>query len=285
MQRKQLTAPAMLAPATVVIAIFLCLPMLLLLRYSFNRYVPGQFMVEGLTLENYVKLLSDGYYLSGLETTLIMALGVTVACILLGFPLASFIVRQKGTVKTLLLLMMILPLFVSNAVRAAGWMVAFGQKGVLDYMLQSIGMTDKPLALMYTPTAVFIGIVSVNLPYVVLTLQSVLEGLDPNTTSASLSLGAGPFDTFRLVTIPLAMPGILAAFVLSFILAMNAYATPVLLGGPSFKMMAPMIANEVLGQANWPFGATLSFILMAVTLSLVVLSSIFVSRRYSQMRI
>lgn len=285
MQRKQLTALAMLAPATVVIAIFLCLPMLLLLRYSFNRYVPGQFMVEGLTLENYVKLLSDGYYLSGLETTLIMALGVTVACILLGFPLASFIVRQKGTVKTLLLLMMILPLFVSNAVRAAGWMVAFGQKGVLDYMLQSIGMTDKPLALMYTPTAVFIGIVSVNLPYVVLTLQSVLEGLDPNTTSASLSLGAGPFDTFRLVTIPLAMPGILAAFVLSFILAMNAYATPVLLGGPSFKMMAPMIANEVLGQANWPFGATLSFILMAVTLSLVVLSSIFVSRRYSQMRI
>lgn len=275
----------MLTPATVVIAIFLCLPMLLLLRYSFNRYIPGQFMVEGLTLENYAKLLSDGYYLSGLKTTLIMAVSVTVACILLGFPLATFIVRRKGTIKTLLLLMMILPLFVSNAVRAAGWMVAFGQKGVLDYFLQSIGMTDRSLALMYTPTAVFIGIVSVNLPYVVLTLQSVLEGLDPNTTSASLSLGAGPFDTFRLVTIPLAMPGILAAFVLSFILTMNAYATPVLLGGPSFKMMAPMIANEVLGQANWPFGATLSFILMAVTLSLVVLSSVFVSRRYNQMKI
>ena len=285
MQRRQLAAPAMLTPATVVIAIFLCLPMLLLLRYSFNRYIPGQFMVEGLTLENYAKLLSDGYYLSGLKTTLIMAVSVTVACILLGFPLATFIVRRKGTIKTLLLLMMILPLFVSNAVRAAGWMVAFGQKGVLDYFLQSIGMTDRSLALMYTPTAVFIGIVSVNLPYVVLTLQSVLEGLDPNTTSASLSLGAGPFDTFRLVTIPLAMPGILAAFVLSFILTMNAYATPVLLGGPSFKMMAPMIANEVLGQANWPFGATLSFILMAVTLSLVVLSSVFVSRRYNQMKI
>lgn len=275
----------MLTPATVVIAIFLCLPMLLLLRYSFNRYIPGQFMVEGLTLENYAKLLSDGYYLSGLKTTLIMAVSVTVACILLGFPLAAFTVRRKGAIKTLLLLMMILPLFVSNAVRAAGWMVAFGQKGVLDYFLQSIGMTDRSLSLMYTPTAVFIGIVSVNLPYVVLTLQSVLEGLDPNTTSASLSLGAGPFDTFRLVTIPLAMPGILAAFVLSFILTMNAYATPVLLGGPSFKMMAPMIANEVLGQANWPFGATLSFILMAVTLSLVVLSSVFVSRRYNQMKI
>ena len=285
MQRRQLAAPAMLTPATVVIAIFLCLPMLLLLRYSFNRYIPGQFMVEGLTLENYAKLLSDGYYLSGLKTTLIMAVSVTVACILLGFPLAAFTVRRKGAIKTLLLLMMILPLFVSNAVRAAGWMVAFGQKGVLDYFLQSIGMTDRSLSLMYTPTAVFIGIVSVNLPYVVLTLQSVLEGLDPNTTSASLSLGAGPFDTFRLVTIPLAMPGILAAFVLSFILTMNAYATPVLLGGPSFKMMAPMIANEVLGQANWPFGATLSFILMAVTLSLVVLSSVFVSRRYNQMKI
>ncbi|MCF6371334.1 hypothetical protein [Rhizobium halophilum] len=83
------------------------------------------------------------------------------------------------------------------------------------------------------------------------------------------------------MTVPLVMPGILAAFVLSFILTMNAYATPVLLGGPNFRMMAPMVVDEVLGKANWPFGATLSFILMAVTLILTVTSSMFIARRYS----
>jgi putative spermidine/putrescine transport system permease protein len=281
MIKKGTTAAALLTPATMMVVVFLVLPMLLLLRYSFNRYVPGEFMVPGMTTENYVSLLSDSYYLSGLKTTILMAFGVTIACIVLGLPLAGFIARQKGHIKTLLLMMIILPLFVSNAVRAAGWMVAFGQNGVVNYLLGSIGIINAPLTLMYTPTAVFVGIISVNLPYVVLTLQSVLEGLDQNTKDASLSLGAGPFETFRLVTVPLAMPGILAAFVLSFILTMNAYATPVLLGGPSFHMMAPMVVDEVLGKANWPFGATLSFILMAVTLVLTVASSMFIAKRYN----
>ena len=281
MIKKGTTAAAMLTPATLMVVVFLALPMLLLLRYSFNQYVPGEFMVEGMTIANYVNLLSDSYYLAGLKTTVLMAFGVTIACILIGLPLASFIARQKGGIKTLLLLMIILPLFVSNAVRAAGWMVAFGQNGVVNYLLGAIGLIGDPLTLMYTPTAVFVGIISVNLPYVVLTLQSVLEGLDPNTKDASLSLGAGPFETFRLVTVPLVMPGILAAFVLSFILTMNAYATPVLLGGPNFRMMAPMVVDEVLGKANWPFGATLSFILMAVTLMLTVASSLFIAKRYN----
>jgi len=280
MIKKGTTAAALLTPATLMVVVFLCLPLLLLLRYSFNRYVPGEFMVDGMTIANYVSLLSDGYYLAGLRTTILMSFGVTIVCILLGLPLASFIARQTGSLKTLLLLAIILPLFVSNAVRAAGWIVAFGQTGVINYFLMSTGLIAEPLTLMYTPTAVFIGIISVNLPYVVLTLQSVIEGIDQNTQDASLSLGAGPFETFRLVTVPLAMPGILAAFVLSFILTMNAYATPVLLGGPAFRMMAPMVVDEVLGKANWPFGATLSFILMAVTLLLTVASSLFIARRY-----
>jgi len=280
MIKKGTTAAALLTPATLMVVVFLCLPLLLLLRYSFNRYVPGEFMVDGMTIANYVSLLSDGYYLAGLRTTILMSFGVTIVCILLGLPLASVIARQTGSLKTLLLLAIILPLFVSNAVRAAGWMVAFGQTGVVNYLLMSTGIISQPLTLMYTPTAVFIGIISINLPYVVLTLQSVLEGIDHNTQDASLSLGAGPFETFRLVTVPLAMPGILAAFVLSFILTMNAYATPVLLGGPSFRMMAPMVVEEVLNKANWPFGATLSFILMAVTLLLTVASSLFIARRY-----
>src|SRR5437588_717977 len=140
----------------------------------------------------------------------------------------------------------LLLLFVGNAVRAAGWMVAFGQKGVFIYLLELVVPAWAPLTIMYTPGAVFVGIIAVNLPFVVLTLQSVLEGIDRSAEEAALSLGATPYAAWRLVTLPLAIPGVLAAAVLCFILTMNAYATPVLLGGPRFQMMAPVVANEGL---------------------------------------
>ena len=162
-------------------------------------------------------------------------------------------------------------------------MVAFGQKGVFNYVLGLLSPTSAPWTIMYTPAAVFVGIVAVNLPFVVLTLQSVLEGIDRSSEEAAQSLGATPFGAWRLVTLPLAVPGVLAAVsVLCFILTMNAYATPVLLGGPRFQMMAPVVANEVLNQNNWPFGAALSFMLMLVTLLLTVFANVFVARRYAR---
>jgi putative spermidine/putrescine transport system permease protein len=159
-------------------------------------------------------------------------------------------------------------------------MVAFGKGGVLNYALQSVGLISTPLELMYTPLAVFIGITAVNLPYVVLTLQSVLEGLDENIEYAASSLGARPLETFLLVKLPQIVPGILASFVLSFVLTMNAYATPVLLGGPSFRMMSPMIVGEILNKANWPFGAALSFILLSVTIAITVVAGRYIKRKY-----
>jgi putative spermidine/putrescine transport system permease protein len=281
MSKRRPTAMALMLPASALVLVFLALPLLLLFRYSLNRFIPGQFMVEAMTLENYVKVVSDPYYAGVLKTTVLMAAGVTVACLVAGFPAAMYLARTARRFKTILILAVILPLFVGNAVRAAGWMVAFGQKGVVNYLFAMIAPTAEPLTLMYTPWAVFVGIISVNLPFVVLTLQSVLEGIDRSSEEAALSLGATPFSAWRLVTLPLAIPGILAAGVLCFILTMNAYATPVLLGGPKFQMMAPVVANEVLNQNNWPFGASLSFVLMAVTLLLTAIANIVVARRYS----
>jgi putative spermidine/putrescine transport system permease protein len=282
MIKRRTPAAILLIPACAVVVAFLCLPLLLMFRYSLNRFVPGQFMVDALTLENYVKLFSDPYYTSVLSTTVAMAISVTVVCIVLGFPAAMYLARAQGRYKTVLLLLIIMPLFVGNAVRAAGWMVAFGQKGIVNYFLLGTGLLSEPLTLMYTPTAVFVGIISINLPFVILTLQSVLESIEDNAVDAALSLGAKPFDAWRLVTLPLAVPGLVAAAVLSFILTMNAYATPVLLGGPKFQMAAPVVASEVLQQANWPFGATLSFALMGLTLILTVLINVFVARRYTR---
>lgn len=269
---RHLTATSMLTPALLLVVVFLLMPLAVLLRYSFNAYVPGQFMVDAFTGANYLAALSDPYYRGVLATTVMVAIGVTVICLALGFPIAHFLARTTSRFKSLMILAVIMPLFVGNAVRAAGWMVALGQQGMFNKVMLSLGLIDTPLEIMYTTTAVVVGIVAVNLPFVVLTLQSVLEGLNPSVEDASQSLGATPFETWRLVTLPQAMPGVLAATVLSLILTMNAYATPVLLGGPGFQMMAPVLADEIMAKNNWPMGASLAFVLILFTLALTVLT-------------
>jgi putative spermidine/putrescine transport system permease protein len=132
---------------------------------------------------------------------------------------------------------------------------------------------------MYTEGAVVAGIIAVNLPYMVLTLQAVIEGINRNLEEAAFSLGAGPATMFHRVLLPLALPGILAGTVLTFILAMNAYATPVLLGGPKFKMMGPLVYGQ-FQLNNWPFGASAAFVLMTVTLGLTAAANLLVQRRF-----
>jgi putative spermidine/putrescine transport system permease protein len=276
MLKTRTSAALMLAPAALVVTLVLVLPLLLMFRYSLNRFEPGRVMVEALTLENYVKLVSDPYYLGVLRSTVLMALAVTAACLILAFPLALAIARAAPRRKAVLIVLVVVPLFVGNAVRAAGWMVAFGQKGLINAVLEGVGLA--PAAIMYTPWAVFVGIISVNLPFVTLTLQSVIEGIDQALGDAAASLGATPFAVWRLVTLPLAMPGLLAAGALSFILTMNAYATPLLLGGPRFQMIGPTLAVEILNQSNWPFGASLAFVLIAFTLASTALANVLIAR-------
>jgi len=188
--------------------------------------------------------------------------------------------RTDSRYKHVLLMLVVLPLFIGNAVRAAGWMTLFGNRGFVNVTLQWIGVTSEPITIMYTEFAVIVGILAVNLPYVVLTLQSVLEGIDRALEDAAFNLGAGPFTMVRRVLLPLAMPGIAAGAIFCFILTMNAYATPVLLGGPQFVMMGPLVYTQFAAKSNWPFGAAVSFILMTATLLLTAAANLMVQRRY-----
>jgi putative spermidine/putrescine transport system permease protein len=274
------TAAALLAPATIFVVLCLLAPLVILFRYSLNDFVAAKkMMVEAVTVANYVKFFTDPYYTSILWTTLRIAVTVTAACLLLGFPLAYVVARTQSRFKHLLIIAIVLPLFVGNAVRAAGWMVVFGNKGFLNTMLEWLGLIDKPLEIMFTEKAVIIGIIAVNLPFMVLTLQSVIESIDRAVEEAAFSLGAPPVTMFRRVLWPLAMPGILAGTILTFILAMNAYATPFLLGGPLFKMMAPLVYNQFTQQTNWPFGGAIAFILMTVTLGLTLAANLIFQHR------
>ena len=270
----------MIAPASLVVTVGIVVPILILFRYSLNQYTPAKMMVDAVTLENYVKFFTDPFYVAVLVRTIRVAALCTAICVVLAFPMAYCLARTRSRFKNLLLLIVILPLFVGNAVRAAGWMVLFGNKGFINAALMGSGVTREPLEIMYTELAVVIGVIAVNLPFVVLTLQAVLEGIDRAIEEAAQGLGAGPWRTFRHVILPLAMPGVIAGTILSFILAMNAYATPVLLGGPTFQMMAPTVYNQFAGLSNWPFGAALSFVLMTATLLLTVTSNWVAHRRY-----
>lgn len=266
-------------PGTLLVVLALLGPLALMLRYSFNRFVPGELMVEGLTLANYAKFLHDSFYRDVLLTTLWVAALSTLICLVLGFPVAYALVRQVGQRwKSKLLILIILPLLMGNAVRTAAWMVILGDKGLLAALLSGVGLT--PARLMYTPTAVVIGLVSVTLPFMIVTLQSVLERIDPVLEEAAESLGAGHLTILRRVVLPLALPGLLAGTMLCFILSMNAYATPVLIGGPQFHMMAPEVYQQVAKAMNWPFGAALAFVLMSVTLVLTTTANVLVQRRY-----
>ncbi len=273
-------AAGLVAPATIYVGVGLLIPLAILFRYSLNRFVPGQFMVDALTLENYVKFFTDTYYTGVLWRTVRVAIVTTAFCVVMGFPLAYVLARTRSRYKNLLIMLVVLPLFVGNAVRAAGWMVAFGNRGLVNASLVGAGLIQQPIEIMFTETAVIVGIIAVNLPFMVLTLQSVIEGIDRAVEEAAFNLGASPIHMARRVLLPLAMPGILAGTILTFILAMNAYATPVLLGGPRFQMMGPLVYNQFVQQNNWPFGGAIAFILMIATLVLTLASSLLVQSRY-----
>ena len=279
-RKDTLAAAGLVGPATVYVAIGLLVPLALLLRYSLNQFVPGKFMVDALTIENYVKFFTDIYYTAVLTRTVRVALVTTAICLLLGFPLAYVLARTQVRYKNLLIMLVVLPLFVGNAVRAAGWMVAFGNKGVINASLMGLGAITTPIEIMFTEPAVIIGITAVNLPFMVLTLQSVIEGIDRAVEEAAFNLGATPLMMARRVLFPLAMPGILAGTILTFILAMNAYATPVLLGGPRFQMMGPLVYGQFIQQNNWPFGGAVAFVLMTATLLLTLAANLIVQQRY-----
>jgi len=279
-RRSPLSAAGLVGPATIYVALGLLLPLAILFRYSLNQFVPGKFMVDALTVENYVKFFTDLYYTAVLTRTVRIAFITTAICLLMGFPLAYVLARTRTRYKNILIMLVVLPLFVGNAVRAAGWMVAFGNKGVINASLMGTGMISTPLEIMFTETAVIIGITAVNLPFMVLTLQSVIEGIDRSVEEAAFNLGATPMQMAYRVLLPLAMPGVLAGTILTFILAMNAYATPVLLGGPRFQMMGPLVYGQFVQQNNWPFGGAIAFILMTATLLLTLAANWMVQQRY-----
>ena len=277
-ERPAAAAAAFLSPALLMITVMLLAPLALILRFSLNQYDLKELMIETVTGANYWRFVSDPFYVGVLRTTLGVAVASTALCLLLGLPMAYRLARMHSRWKMLCMLGVVLPLFIGNVVRMVGWVILFARSGMIDNTLRWI--TGHGLELMYTPMAVVAGIVSVNLPIVVLTVQSTIETIDPRMEEAAQSLGAPPGRSFWRVVWPLTLPGTAIAGILCFLLAMNAYATPYLLGGPRFQMMAPLVYWEFSTNNNWPFASAMALILMATTLGLTAASNVLIPRRY-----
>ncbi len=271
-------AAALLSPAMLVVTVMLLAPLLLVLRFSLNQYDATELMIETVTPANYLRFVSDPFYLGVLRTTLGVAAVSTALCLALGLPIAYRLARMRSRWKSACMLLLVLPLFIGSTIRMVGWMILFAHGGLVDSAVRLV--SGRGMELMYTSFAVVVGIVSINLPVVVLTVQSTIETIDPRVEEAAQSLGAAPGRTFWHVVWPLALPGTAIAGILCFILAMNAYATPYLLGGPRFQMMAPLLYWEFSTNNNWPFASAMALLLMGTTLVLTAASNFLIPRRY-----
>ena len=267
-------------PACLLVLALLIGPMILMFRISLNRFSPTQLMIEAFSFDNYARAAADPYYQEIILTTLGMALLCTALTLVIAFPAAYWVGRLESRWKSLVVIATLFPLLVGNVVRSAGWMALFSREGLINAVLLKVRVISEPLTLMYTPKAVVFGIIAVVLPYMILTIASVIESIPRDLEDAAANLGASGLQTFWRVILPLSAPGVAAGSILVFVLCMNTYATAVLLGGPRFKMMAPAIFDQFVRGNNWPMGAALAFMLLAVTMSFTIFGSIAFARRY-----
>jgi spermidine/putrescine transport system permease protein len=269
--RRWLGPVVLLAPAGVWLLLLLVLPTLLILEISL---VPGLRLGQpsgGYGLGNYLQILQP-VYLRVIGRSLAFALGSTLLCLVLGFPVAYWLaLMSPQRWRNLLLVGFILPLWTSSLLRAYAWTAILRPSGVLNTVLTTVGLPAQNW--LNTPTAVFIGLTYSFLPYMVLILYASLEKLDTRLLEAAADLGANPAQSFWQITVPQTMPGIAAASLLVFISSLGDFVVPTLLGGASSMNISRLIYNQFLGPTRaWGFGSALSMVLiLAVSLAIALL--------------
>lgn len=259
----------LVAAPLAVLLVFFVVPNALLLSTSFLKSEAQQLTGE-LTLDNYRFLLTRPLYLAALARTFGVGASVGVIVVVLAFPLAYFLVRTQSRWKGVLIALALAPLLASVVVRTYGWTIILNRFGVLNDLLLSLGITGERIAFMPSTGAIIVGLAHALLPYGVLTIMGSLNGLPPSLERAAMSLGANRRRTFLRVVLPLCLPGIAGGFMLAFSIAISAYATPAILGGPATQVMATAIYGFMTQLLDWSIGASLAVILVVCTVLLVI---------------
>jgi putative spermidine/putrescine transport system permease protein len=260
-----LTAPLLF------LVVFLVAPIIMLFRASF--YEGAGTMGSGFSLEQYEKYLADTYYLSVLAETIGYGVAAAIISAIIGFPVGYSLARLPSKKRKWRLLLVVIPLTLSLVIVVFGWLVILGRNGLLNTAMSWLSLIDRPQRLLFNRGAVLLVLVQQFLPFMILSIMSVVSQIDPVLEQAAANLRADRLRTFRKVILPLAMPGIMSGATLVFILTVSAFITPKMIGGARVQMVGSQIYEQVLTVLNWPFAAAMSFILLSITFIVVIVAN------------
>ena len=264
----------LILPAALFMTLFLLVPAARLVLDGFFTQSATGSLGAPLTLAHYQHFFGTTLYSHVLFVTLRISLITAAAAALFGYPVALVMVRSSPLIARAVTLITIAPLIVSVVVRTYGWQLILGNgpTGLLNWMLMSLGLTDSPVRLLYTETAVIIGSLHVFLPMMVLPLASAIGKIDPNLEEAAGTLGMPAWRVFQRITLPLSLPGLAAGFSLVFSLTAGSFVTPAILGGTNAQMLGNLIDQQINAVYDWPFGATIATVLIVIVASMNLIS-------------
>lgn len=263
----------LLLPLTCLFIVSFVLPMLTVFRFAFDEFDPATgLQIPSWSFDQLATVLTTPLYRSLIIRTLAMAMITTVVSALLSYPLAHLINRGPRRSRALLMAVVLTPMMVSVVVKTFGWSVLLSSGGILQTVIDSIGV---PLQLLYTPTGVVIGLVHTYMPFMAMSLIAAYGTTDPRLEDAARSLGSSAFGAFFRVTLPQTYPGLLAGAVLTFVTSMSALVTPQLLGGGKVSTIVTSIYDQAMTAQNWPLASALGIVLMLLTALILSLQVVF----------
>lgn len=257
-------------PTLVWMGALFVLPMILMLVLSFlTRGTYGQ-VVYQFTIDNYIRIFDPLYGLIFWDT-LVVAVLTTVFSILCGYPLAYYISRLDKSKQQIWLLLVMIPFWINFLVRSYAWVIILRSQGVVNTLLQWLGIIDEPLTLLYNSGSVLVGMVYTLLPFMVLPIYVSLEQMDHRKLEAAYDLGATPLKAFWHVTLPLTKTGVVTGSILVFVSSIGMFVVPDVMGGAKSALIGNVIQNQFLSARDWPFGSALSIVLMLLSMLLILL--------------
>lgn len=254
----------LLAPVLSLLILLLVVPVAIMVVFTFYTFVTAGVEKPVLTLANWREFLSDPYYHGFLWKTVRVATITALVCAVMGYPAAYSIAMTRFRHKWLLLLLLIVPFWISFTIRTFSWIHILGEQGAINVALIELGLVDQPIRMLYTEGAVIMGMVHFLLPYMVLNIYVSLEGIDRNLISAARTLGCTSWQAFKEVSLPLSLPGLLAGLLLCFVLAAGSYVTPQILGSSRDALFGNLVFDTIMDELNWPLGSTLSIVLLVL---------------------
>lgn len=257
-------------PTLVWMGALFVLPMILMLVLSFlTRGTYGQ-VVYQFTIDNYIRIFDPLYGLIFWDT-LVVAVLTTVFSILCGYPLAYYISRLDKSKQQIWLLLVMIPFWINFLVRSYAWVIILRSQGVVNTVLQWLGIIDEPLTLLYNSGSVLVGMVYTLLPFMVLPIYVSLEQMDHRKLEAAYDLGATPLKAFWHVTLPMTKTGVVTGSILVFVSSIGMFVVPDVMGGAKSALIGNVIQNQFLSARDWPFGSALSIVLMLLSMLLILL--------------